>query len=236
MKRTILVIVSILLVSMLVGCGNASATSQQINVAPEKSSNDYEAPTTAPVEESSKENINVQTTSREEGIVTVDQPDINWQDYIDSDGAFNMDDYAEALGYTVIKADDETSWYIADTIHTHYCIVASGSINVLIDCDDGTSYAINYMDNSSNSYTEAVHIQDYTAKSSPEWIDEISSLLKFIIKSGPSSEGEMHYYPGIKTAEVMCTKWSENFVVDERGVALDSRGSAELLWKVNYPN
>ncbi|MBQ8984487.1 hypothetical protein IJ098_01360 [Candidatus Saccharibacteria bacterium] len=241
MKKAILV-VSIILVSMLAGCGNASATSQQANVAPEKSSNDYEAPTTAPVEESSKESIDVQTTtnegvisSREEGIATADQPDISWQDYIDSDGVFNMDNYAEALGYTVIKADKSHSWYIFDTVNYHYCIVASGpTLNVMFDSYN-VGYAINIVDDRDNSLTAKICTQSQTVTTSEQWINESSDILKYITTNSPSDE-DFHNCTEVKTLHLLCTKWSECFITDERGVVIDTNGTAEQIWNRNWEN
>lgn len=223
MKKAILV-VSIILVSMLAGCGNVSATRETLST------------TTQEIEEESTESST--TIINEEVAAASDEAknvDASWEDYVDSDGVFNMDSYAEALGYTVIKADKSHSWYIYDTIKYHYCIVASGpTLNAMFDSFD-VGYAINIVDDRDNPLSAKICTQSQTVTTSNQWINESSMLLKFIADNSPSEE-EIRNYSGIKTIHLSCTKWSECFVTDERGVIIDNNGKAEPLWNRNWEN
>lgn len=223
MKKAILV-VSIILVSMLAGCGNVSATRETLSTA------------TQEIEEESTESST--TIINEEVAATSDEAknvDASWEDYVDSDGVFNMDSYAEALGYTVIKADKSHSWYIYDTIKYHYCIIASGpTLNAMFDSFD-VGYAINIVDDRDNPLSAKICTQSQTVTTSNQWINESSMLLKFIADNSPSEE-EIRSYSGIKTIHLSCTKWSECFVTDERGVIIDNNGKAEPLWNRNWEN
>lgn len=223
MKKAILV-VSIILVSMLAGCGNVSATRETLSTATQEI-----------VEESTESST---TIINEEVAAASDEAknvDASWEDYVDSDGVFNMDSYAEALGYTVIKADKSHSWYIYDTIKYHYCIIASGpTLNAMFDSFD-VGYAINIVDDRDNPLSAKICTQSQTVTTSNQWINESSMLLKFIADNSPSEE-EIRNYSGIKTIHLSCTKWSECFVTDERGVIIDNNGKAEPLWNRNWEN
>lgn len=223
MKKAILV-VSIILVSMLAGCGNVSATRETLSTATQEI-----------VEESTESSttiINEEVAAASDGAKNVDA---SWEDYVDSDGVFNMDSYAEALGYTVIKADKSHSWYIYDTIKYHYCIIASGpTLNAMFDSFD-VGYAINIVDDRDNPLSAKICTQSQTVTTSNQWINESSMLLKFIADNSPSEE-EIRNYSGIKTIHLSCTKWSECFVTDERGVIIDNNGKAEPLWNRNWEN
>ena len=222
---------------MLAGCSNASATSEK---TPETKENIVanETPATAQKTEEFAENNEVSTSTITNEEVAPDgtkDVDVNWQDYVDSDGVFNMDNYAETLGYSVIKADKSNSWYIFDTVNYHYCVIAyRDTLNIMFDSYD-VGYAINVIDE--HDHTRAIKqcIQSDVCDVSEEWIQESSSLLGFIISNGPSEE-EIRNYSGIKTIHLSCTKWSECFVTDERGVIIDNNGKAEPLWNRNWKN
>lgn len=238
MKKAILV-VSILLVSMLAGCGNASATSEKTPETKENIvANEAPVATTQGTEEEFTENSEKSSTTMANEEVTPNEAktvEVNWQDYTDSDGVFNMDNYAEALGYTVIKADKSHSWYIFDTVNYHYCIVASGpTLNVMFDSYN-VGYAINIVDDRDNSLTAKICTQSQTVTTSEQWINESSDILKYIATNSPSDE-DFHNCTEVKTLHLLCTKWSECFITDERGVVIDTNGTAEQIWNRNWEN
>lgn len=232
MKKTIIVI-SILLVSMLTGCGNASATSGQTAPKPEEKITTNEAPAAATqeiAEEPQNNESSTTVTASEE--TTPKTKNVDWQDYVE-DGVFNMDNYAEALGYTVIKADKSNSWYIFDTINYHYCIVAyRDTLNIMFDSYD-VGYAINVIDRRSNAKVAEQCIQSDECSVSTQWLQESASLLSYIATNGPS-EKEIQDFSGIETLTLSCVKWSECYVTDERGVIIDNKGTMETIWDKNW--
>lgn len=219
---------------MLVGCGNVSATSEQTAPKSKENITTNEAPAAAAqeiAEEPQNNESSATVTARE---TTLRTKNVDWQDYVE-DGVFNMDNYAEALGYTVIKADKSHSWYIYDTVEYHYCIVASGpTLNVMFDSYN-VGYAINIVDDRNNSLNAKICTQSQTVTTSEQWLNESSALLEFIATNNPSEE-DFHNYSEIKTLHLLCTKWSECFITDERGVVMDTNGTAEQFWKRNWEN
>lgn len=237
MNRVSLVVISIILSVLIMSCGNASTTSEK---APKEEGNitTSEAPTIAEQEakeESIDDNDTTSTIVDEETVFEeAKDADIDWKDYVDSGGVFNMDNYAEALGYTVIKADKSNSWYIFDVDNYHYCIIAyRDTLNIMFDSYD-VGYAINVTDSLSNAMVAEQCIQSDKCSVSAQWLDETASLLNYIT-NGPSEE-EIRNYSGIETIHLSCTKWSECFVTDKRGVIVDNTGSAEPLWNRNWEN
>ena len=234
MKRTVLAIcLSMFFATLMSGCG-ASATSEVTEATATKTTE-----TTTASAVTNEQSTEQSTTAREaldesmaEGLATSQENDISWQDYVEND-VFNIDQYAEALGYTVIKADKSHSWYIFDTVQYHYCILVDvPTLNIMFDSYDA-AYAINVVDDDSNTRDVKACVQSYTGNTSRQWVEESSSLLHFIATVGPSEE-EIHNFSGIKTIPMGCTKWSEEFVTDERGVIVDNHGSAEPFWKKNW--
>jgi len=146
-----------------------------------------------------------------------------------------MDSYAEVLGYTIIKADKSHSWYIYDTIKYHYCVVAyRDTLNIMFD-SYGVGYAINVVDEHYRARTIKQCVQNDVCNVSEQWVQESSMLLKFIADNSPSEE-EIRNYSGIETLPLLCTKWSDCFITDERGVVIDTNGTAEQLWTKNWEN
>ena len=236
MKRTVLAIsLSMLFAAFICGCGT-SATSKVTEVTEVTNVAETTEAQTSTENQSADQPITAREAldeSMAEGLATSQKSEVDWQDYVDPDEVFNMDQYAEALGYTVIKADKSHSWYIFDTVQYHYCIIAHGpTLNIMFDSYD-VAYAINVVDSSDNPDSAKICTQSYVVSTSEQWIEESSSLLRFIATSGPSEE-EIHNFSGVKTIPMGCTKWSEKFVTDERGVTIDNHGSSELYWKKNW--
>lgn len=238
MNRVSLVVISIILSVSIMSCGNASATSEK---APKKEENitTSEAPTIVEqeVKEESIDDNDTTSTIVDEETVSEEakDADIDWKDYVDSDGVFSMDSYAEALGYTVIKADKSHSWYRFNTDNYHYCIVASGpTLNVMFDSFN-VGYAINIVDDRDNSLTAKICTQSQTVTTSEQWINESSAILKYITTNSPSDE-DFHNCAEVKTLHLSCTKWSECFITDERGVVIDNNGTPEPIWNRNWEN
>lgn len=229
MKKIFLVVGLLIMTAFASGCNNVSAAGNTTDVDEVNQVSTEEQATEQPttVREALDE-------SMEESSATPQKSEANWQDFVNSDGVFNMDKYAEALGYTVIKADKSHSWYIMDTLQCHYCIVAyRDTLNIMLDNPD-VGYSINAVDNYDlNQRTEPQRIQDDTFEVSKSWVGESSSLLRFIAVNG-SSEKEIYDFSDVKTLQLTCTKYSDGFIVDERGIITGGNGSVELFWKKNW--
>lgn len=225
--KKICVLIAIISICVLVGCGNDAKHVNEQNMATTTNN--------ARAEETETINAELIENSEKEDIPTAENnSEINAQAYIGSDGVFNMDKYVETLGYSVIKADKSHSWYLIDSGQHHYCIVAyRDTLNIMFD-HDNAGYGINVVDNYDlHERTEPQRIQSDTFDVSKVWIEEAADLLKYVAEEGPSDQ-EVFNYPGVKSLPLTCTKNSGNLVVDERGVYVGASGSAELFWKKNW--
>ena len=229
MKKIFLVVGLLIMTAFASGCNNVSAAGNATSVDEVNQASTEEQKTEPPT--TVRETLD---ESMEEGSATPQKSEANWQDFVNSDGVFNMDKYAEALGYTVIKADKSHSWYIMDTLQCHYCIVAyRDTLNIMLDNPDA-GYGINVVDNYDlNERSKLQCIQKDTFEVSESWIEESSSLLRFIAANG-SSEKEIYDFSDVKTLKLTCTKNPDGLITDERGVIVGSNGSSELFWKKNW--